>query len=232
MNKELEFKDGKVIVTDEYEREIERKLSSNIEQILITENNIEEIEKLLVEKKSSLKLDKSFINLSKSFYGVSILWFFSFVSNLLAKNIFPAVCNLLCSILWTGSQHIMHTKPTKKKLKIKEKSISILEEHLNEEKEILNELENEKNNNCNYVDTSKKHFTTSEKILKLRVELSIIEDYINNKQKYIKYYNEGVLNTLLTYYSDSNLVFIEELIKNDLDNNKSKIKEKQKTLTK
>lgn len=233
MNKELEFKNRKVIVTNEFGDETEREMTSNIEQILITENNIEEIEKLIYDKKTILKMDKSFVNLARAFYGVSAIWFLAFISNLLAGNILPAVGNILCSILWTGNAYILHIKPNKPKLKSAEKSIIFLEEQLDLQNEQLNKLQKEKNNNCNYIDTSKKHFTTSDKILELRNKLLIIEDYQHNKAKYLKLYKAGIIKGITVWYNNNNLKFLEELIKNDLEHNtKSKTREKQKTLTK
>ena len=48
----------------------------------------------------------------------------------------------------------------------------------------------------------------------------------------IQNHKEDVLKGITVWYNNNNLKFLEELIKNDLDNTKSKTKEKQKTLTK
>ena len=58
---------------------------------------------------------------------------------------------------------------------------------------------------------------------------------MNNKRRYIRHYKNGSLKYMIKiigYDSQKQIKFLEELIKQDLDNNKSKTKEKQKTLTK
>lgn len=237
MNKELELKNGKLIVTNEFGKEIEREFSSNIEQILITENNIEEINtliekenKTIIENKSKLKSINTYSNID---VYICLLWTTSAILHALSGNIFSTIVKILCSGVWFLNFYSNNIKHYFKDIKTSEKSILLLEKELDLQNQKLNVLEKEKNNDCNYVDTSKKHFHTSDKILELKNKLMIIEDYMHNKSKYIKYYKKGILSVLNSYYNNNNLLFIEELIKNDLENNTNiKTKEKQKTLTK
>jgi len=237
MNKELELKNGKLIVKNEFGKEIEREFSSNIEQILITENNIEEINalikkenKIITDSKNNIKSIKTYLNID---VYICLLWTTSAVLHALSGNIFSTILKILCSVVWFSNFYSNIIKWYFKDIKTSKKSISLLEKELDLQNQKLNVLEKEKNNDCNYVDTSKKHFHTSDKILELKNKLMIIEDYMHNKSKYIKYYKKGILKVLNSHYNNNNLLFIEELIKNDLENNTNeKSKEKQKTLTK
>ena len=231
MNKELEFKDGKVFVTNEYGRKTERKLSSNIEQILISENNIEEIEKLIKKENKTIAKSKNNMKSANTYIFLCFLWATTGILSAISGNIFSTILNIVCSACWGINAYSFNIKPNLKKIKTSESSILFLEEQLDLQKEQLNKLQKEKNNDYNYVDTSRKHFTTSDRIIELRNKLFIIEDYIHNKSKYMKLYKEGVLKTATNLYNNNNLTFLEELIKNDLEHN-TKTKEKQKTLTK
>ena len=234
MNKELEFKDNKWIVTDEsgIQREIEPK--KNIKEILETENNIESINELIEANEKIIKKNKSNMSSANTYMSLCFLWGFLCISNALTGSIFSSVCNFLCSAIWGVKAYFFEIRPNRKKINASKKSIVLLNEQLDIENQKLNNLSKEKNTNFNYVDTSKKHLTTSDKIFELINKLMIIEDYQHNKIKYIYYYKKGYLNVHLSnIYNLNNIKFIEQLIENDLKLNKNnKTKEKQKTLTK
>jgi len=232
MNKKLEFKDGKVIVTNEFGDKTERQLSYNIEQILTIENNIEEIEELIEKENKAITKSKKNMKSANTYMFLCFLWATTSILNAISGNIFSTILNIICSGCWGINAYTFNIKPNIKIIKTSESSISLLEKELDLQKEKLNNLQKEKNNNYNYVDTSKKNFTTSDKILELRNKLLIIEDYQHNKVKYMKLYKAGIIKGVTVWYNNNNLTFLEELIKNDLDNTKSKTKEKQKTLTK
>ena len=55
MNKSYEVIDNKVIVYDEYYHASSRNYTNNIDDVLVTENNIEEIKKIIKEEKRKKK---------------------------------------------------------------------------------------------------------------------------------------------------------------------------------
>lgn len=55
MNSKYRIEDNEIIVSDYYGHITKREMSDNIEDILVTENNIEEIQKLLVKEKKRSK---------------------------------------------------------------------------------------------------------------------------------------------------------------------------------
>jgi len=70
MHKEFEIIDDEVIITNELGHKQQREISDNIEEILITENNIEEIESLMNYENNIQKKCKKAINKYFGYYGV------------------------------------------------------------------------------------------------------------------------------------------------------------------
>ncbi len=232
MNVEVEFKNNKWIVTDQFGNETERELVPNIKEILTTENNIEEIENLITKNQKTIDRCESEIESKNPHMRLCLLWGLISISRMISKLWTSAIFCFLCSCGWGSLAYFNKIRPNKKKINLAKKSIKFLEEQLTLENEKLKELSNEKTSNSNYIDTSSKLLNSnSDKIIELQNKLMIIEDYQHNKQKYISNYKKGILKGLTIPYLSNNLAFLEELIKNDLakENNKN---EKQKVLKK
>lgn len=228
MHKEYEIIGNKVIINNGLDYKEERKTVDNIEEILITENNIEEIENLVNKEKKKIKTSKKKIKEKTTLpLIVSSLHFINLILYSIQKKLLLAIGQILCSFIWLYNS-LFTIIPEKKLIKESKKVISILEEEKNKEKEKLKELEKNQDNNFMSIAPITKTISTSEQIRDLKNKLHIIRYYESNKRKLIKYYKKGILQNTFGYWDDE-IKFIEELIKNDLNNkNEEKIKQKIK----
>lgn len=228
MHKELEFINGKVIVKNDNNKKEERNIIPNIKQILISENDIEEMENIIDYENNNITRYKKKIKNHTGFYLTTVsLWGVSVILNLMTcESIFTPIYLFLIAITQclTG---VSYVKAEKKYLKISKQKIDIIKEHLHKEKENLKQLNENTNIKTNSIDMSKANLSTSEKIINLKRKLDIINDYLLHKNKYIKDYKNGSLNLTLYYYSVDEINLIIELIKNDLNIEKESIKEKR-----
>lgn len=235
MNKEFEIKDNKVIVKQTAGIKIERKLSSHIKEVLISENDIEVMLDMIEKENKELKERKKSIRQKNLLYlPVGLMWGISSTIHFFMGNIVIGSLFGLNSIIQCGL-NLSCLIPNTKYIKISKEKIDFIKKKLNEEKENLNNLINNQEENLNYITRSGKNLSTSEKIDELKRFLYAIEDYQLNKKKYLTYYNKGNLNELFSYVPNDRKL-IEELIKNDLNNKKVKVnnaeKVKQKVITK
>jgi len=109
------------------------------------------------------------------------------------------------------------------------KSNEILKETMIKEETKLNNLTKEaQKKNLEIVETT--HKVRSEVIKKLEKKLKLIELYEFNKTKILKFYNKGLMVEVMCLYdlNESDIRFIEELIKNDLINLEEKQNRNQK----
>ena len=235
MNTELELRKGKAIVKDEHGVKTERNLSNNIEQILITENNIEELEEIIDNSKRSIKLINEGVKVSYLEIGIGISLFILSAICYSGGNFLLLPITLLCSSLWVAKGYFITFKPEQKKIKLKKIGLNIYENKLNEEKEklkLLNKKEKQQNNSFEFNNESRKILKTSDLIESLREKQEIINDYLFKKELYIELYKKGTLKKELELIKKSYLFdFIELLIQNDL-NIKVKNINKQKILKK
>lgn len=231
MNKSFEIIDGKIIVINEHSRITERECVNNIEDRLITENNIEEIENLINKKKSQIDFDKKAMRTGHINIFNCLLWMTLCILNLLANNTFSAVCNMICAGCW-GTSAALTIVPKTKMIKQNKAKIVFLEKSLLEEIDKLNELQKNNSNNAKCIVATKKKLSTSTKITILKNRLNDIELYRNHKHKIIKLYKKGLLEEKLFEgcASRDTINFIMELAKNDVNaenitrNNKTKKK--------
>lgn len=226
MNKAYEINNNQVIVYDEYYSESTREYTNNIEEILITENNIEEINEL-IEKEEYNKLRRNSIGAITPAYlgfGTSqiMLSFIRFLEN----NIWGGFTHLFASSCFFTVSYFAGIRPSRKRKKIANKKINFLEEKRDKESEKLYDLNEDKTNDLMFVDENIKKLSTSHKIDILKDRLRDIELYIQHKHKFIKLYKKGLLENELfeACASRDTINFIIELVKNDL-NTESKTKD-------
>lgn len=231
MNREIEFKDNKVIVTDENWNKTERELSSNIKEILISENDIEKMEQMITDEMSDIKASKKKIR-NKSVYHFSLasLWGMGTVLRIIIKDeiVLTSLYGLNAFLhISIGCSYII---PEAKYIKISKKKIDFIKKKIEEEKDNLRKLEENKDTSSNYIDTSNTSLSTSEKIDKLNDYLYVIKNYNLNKRKYIKHFKKGNLKEYASNYYDDEFELLEQLIKNDIGYSKyspANIKEEQ-----
>lgn len=235
MNKELIYtQDGVVVNTDNGLEK--RDDNNNIEEILITENNIEEIENKINDLKdgivganykklletTSLKYIKNFLEIS---IPASILVFilaYTCFSLSAAINTLPIIALTLIpgcgisSILATTKVNKLHNIYSKRQL-------NLLENELENQKQKLNELNSKKiiNNNCYNSKIGKtKKIDRSKLIEDLKIKLKLIEEYQPNSKQYVEYAKDHFISIKLKDmgYSESDVNFIQELIEEDTKN--------------
>ena len=231
MNTEYKSKEDKLIVTDEYGYKTQRNITNNFKEILITENNIEEIENFLIknndDKKNNIKEIKRdcphWIIIASSWLISSILFFIN--GDYVLGCIYFGVSNIW---LYNGLSGIM---PNIKGLRANKKSTIILEKQLTEEKNNLKELKKEDKNDLNFLNQISGTISTSEKIQDLKHKLIIIHLYEMHKTKLIRLYKRGKLeNSYFGLFYGDDFKIVEELIKNDLQNKNTPKRENQKVL--
>ena len=232
MNKSYEVIDSKVIVYDEYYDESVREYTNNIEEILITENNIEEINELIEKEKKHSTNDP--IEISSPIYlGLSMAQLILSILKITTNSIVSAIIHLFASTCFFSVGYFLGIKPKTKRNKIKKIKLNILEEKLDEEHEKLHEFNNTKSNDLMYVAPSKKSIDTSEQIMNLKRKLAAISSYEMYKTKFIRHYKKGTLREMMLkyfYFDDEDYYLIEELIKNDLSKKEEKDIGNQKVL--
>ena len=102
MNTEYKSKEDKLIVTDEYGHKTERNITNNFKEILITENNIEEMENLLIDEKIDKNYNNSNIKLNSiHVLSLTTLWIIVSIFNFLAGNLVAGCVALFSSGIWT-----------------------------------------------------------------------------------------------------------------------------------
>ena len=228
MHKEIEIIDNEVIVRNNNTPTETRELTYNIKKILICENNIEEIELELNKKYENIehiKKDRNFNMFKFGSPGIGMLQAVNAILGFTSKNWFSATC-------WSLAFLFNSTKPTieflkrRQKILINKKSIDYLNIELEKEKTKLEELKKDKNDDFSSSPFKKgdKIINRSDEIKKLHRNLYIINNYIDNKRQFIKWYKNGILNKN-TDYNKEQLEFLEQLIL--LDNPNIVVKEKE-----
>ncbi|MBQ9071592.1 MAG: hypothetical protein IJY25_00335 [Bacilli bacterium] len=226
MNKELKILNNSAIVVDENNKERELTLTHNLEDILVTENNIQyikkELEKIDFECKhvtSNNKLIK-FIN-AIGISAITIICSILGMNNIAALLVMPV---LLATTVGCAAFVFNNNIKYKDKLKLKE---SILKNSFIEESIKLKELKiNSKK--INNQEIKRKKINTSACLKNLKRKLELIEDYQLMKKNLIKDYDYNLLlqKLLNTGYSESDVEFIQILMEQDIKEKE----EKQKTL--
>lgn len=101
MNRMFEIIEDDAIILTDNKGTIIRKVQDNIEDVLVTENNIEEMEKLIDDEERKINRSNNQIKYSKYKLFLAIMWFTILGLNILAQNWFIASLDLLCGSLWT-----------------------------------------------------------------------------------------------------------------------------------
>lgn len=231
MNIKFKFINNKVLVTKDNHYVIERDVTNNIEEILITENNIEEIENMISKNQSNINDSKNKIKFnSLYYYSLAGLNFVNCALRLTDSELLTGIAWGTVGISWGSYAYFNYVKPEKELIQVYNKKIEYLQESLNKENEKLNELKNQKNNDLMYLNDEEIKLKTSKLIEDLKSKLCVIQKFNYNKRKYINYYKKGILIEILkgSFYKDNEITFMEELIKNEISTNEHK-KQKIKT---
>lgn len=234
MHKEFEIYDNEVIVRNNHNKSETRELTHNIRKILLCENNIEEIEKLIIEKYKNIEEAKKIDNIDVSNTSVAILQSINTILNFAQGRLFIGFMWALCCSLYLANLSIKHSKK-RKRILANNKNIEYLTSELEKEKTKLAVLEKEKNDDFSsfLIKESDKKLYPSQEIRALRSNLYVINDYNQEKNKYIRWFKNGVLREKIVGYEEEELDFLEQLIL--LDNPNIEVKEKNqkvKTLQK
>jgi len=227
MNRAYEVTDNQVIVYDEYHCENTRKYTNNVEEILITENNIEEIDELIENEEYNKHRRDSFEIIIPSWLGFGTAQLISCIYRLIKNDIGSAISHFIVSIGFLSLAYFGGIKKLIKRKEITKKKISFLEEKRDEESEKLYELNKDKTNDVMFVDENLRELPTNRKVyFALKDRLRDIELYMQHKQKFIKLYKKGILENELfeACASRDTINLIIELVKNDL-NTESKTKD-------
>lgn len=226
MNKSYEVINNEVIVYDEYYSESTREYTNNIEEILITENNIEEIDELIENEEDNKDRRDSFEIIIPSWLGFGTAQLISCIYRLFTNDIGSAISHFIASIGFLSLAYFGGIKKLIKRKEIAKKKISFLEEKRDEESEKLYELNKDKTNDVMFVDENLRELPTNRTVyFALKDRLRDINLYMVHKQKFIKLYKKGLLVNELyeACASHDTIDFIMELVKNDLSiENKSK----------
>lgn len=234
MNNSYKIIDNKVFVYDDFYNETERDFTNNIENILITENNIEEINELIENEEYNKYTHDPFETVMPAWLGFGTAQIISCIGKLITKDIGAAISHFIASISFISLAYFGGIRKIKKRKEIAKKKIDFLEEKRDEESEKLYELNKNKTNDTIFVDESIKELPIEHKTyFKLRERLTDINLYMQHKQKFIKLYKKGLLEGELfeACASRDTINFIIELVKNDLNEDIKSKKDKLKIKT-
>lgn len=218
MYTKYEIKNGKVFVYDKLGFSKNMKLTSNIKEILICENNIEQMKELINYKEYAIVESKK-KRKNKSLYHFSLasLWGTSSTLQVLNNNWIVGLLFSANFFLNTGLG-LSYVISESKSIKINKAKLNLIKKYLNVEEEKLNKLKQKNDRSTNYIEPSG-DISTSEQIKELKFKLNVLHDYIANKRYYIKHYKNGSLRNMfqiLGYDSEEQIKFLEELIRQDL----------------
>lgn len=230
MNKSYEVRENQVIVYDDW-HESTREYTNNIEEILITENNIEEINELIEDELDNKWKKSTLESVVPAWLGVATSQLILSIPKFISNNIGGALGHVFSSICFFTLSYFGGIRRAIKRKKLANKKIKFLEEKRDEESEKLYELNTDKTNDAMFVDENLRELPEDHKIYYiLKNRLRDIELYMNHKQKFIKLYKKGMLENELfeTCASDNTINFIIELVKNDLNEEPKSKKNKVK----
>lgn len=239
MNKEYIYVNGKIVVLNEEGMRTPIEYSDNLDDILVSENLIEEMESKQQELESNLKVEVASKKNNKMM-AVMILAVFSLgsliIPNLLTtafgineiiETIFGSMTFLTAMTismvpLFTFVGLLISSLPftnyliSKKTINGLNSEIEFLSKRLSKEKERLINLQNEKGKNkeekIKQIDSSMK-VSDKEALEELKSYLQLYYDCGYNGEKYSRYYMKGKLhNKLSRNYTDLGVRIIEEQI--------------------
>lgn len=224
MNKEYEIKDDKLVIINDKGVQTERNITNNFKEILLTENNIEEIENF----NNYTNFNEIFNNISKQNLknlvlitlpiSVIISIILSCIQSIPIYATILQIPTVVSAITFFISDRLSMKEAKDLFKKIKTKQESVIDDELTIQKEKLNELNKnlvvQKSNNK----IEKEKINKSELINNLKRKLKLIEEYEFKKEEFIEYSKNHFISIKLKNegYSDSDINFIQMLIKEDL----------------
>ena len=224
MNKEYEIKDDKLVIINDKGVQTERNITNNFKEILLTENNIEEIENF----NNYTNFNEIFNNISKQYLknlvlitlpiSVIIAIILSCIQSIPIYATILQIPTVVSAITFFISDRLSMKEAKDLFKKIKTKQESVIDDELTIQKEKLNELNKnlvvQKSNNK----IEKEKINKSELINNLKRKLKLIEEYEFKKEEFIEYSKNHFISIKLKNegYSDSDINFIQMLIKEDL----------------
>ena len=235
MKEYLYEKDNKAYIIDDEQGLLVVDAKNNTEEILFTQNNIEELEceindskenkERIVESKKG-DIPKAVILIVLCLFGLVI----ALGTGIEKLPIIIIIASSLFAVF--PIIYINDIIKDKRYIKMYDTYIKELEIELEKENEKLNFLEKiAKNKTVDY--TAIKEIPKSEIVENLNYKKLLIKDYIKNRKKYISLFNNGTLSALLqaNNYDVCDIEFIKYLIEEELknENTNSNKKEKQKT---
>lgn len=205
-----------------------------IQEIYTVEDNIQTIESNLNNNK--LKKFTFFEIIKMPVVALLIAAGFAIPIGFFKNYVIVQIVASLCSLKFIGMSilTLLDNLKTKKSLENTfEKSNQLLNETYSEEQEKLKDLKKlaEQRN----LKTEKStHYVRSEVICSLHRKLNLIKEYEINKSKIISYYKKGLMVEVMYLYDydEEDIRFIEELIKNDLIDEKCEVNKNGKQKTK
>jgi len=232
MNKEYICKDDKVLIIDENGKQKITDYSDNIEKILLQENEIEVIEENIknLEKDISKFKKKSKI---KIFLPYIILFIITLAYSLILGNLIsptintirfgeisstlffaPVTTTVLGIILGFFSlMDYIDEKSNKKDYDGKIVQLECLKKDLEDSKEYLNELKNDKTVTISNTEFLRQDLNTVEYLKNFKAYLSMYYDLGYNREKYYKYLQKGKLKDKLgKYYTDKGIEMVKEYL--------------------
>lgn len=229
-------KDNKVYIMDDKQGLIVEDSKNNTEEILITQNNIEELECEINDSKENKEriLESKKGDIPKAVI-LTVLCLFGLVIALGTGIEKLPIIIIIASSLFAAFPiiYINDIIKYKRYIEMYDTYIKELEIELEKENEKLNFLNKvAKNKTVDY--TAIKEISKSEIIENLNYKKVLIKDYIKNRKKYISSFKDGSLNNLLKSNNydvcDINFInyLIEEELKNENTNSNKKAKQKRK----
>lgn len=223
MYTKYEIKNGKVYVYDKLGHSKNMKLASNIKEVLICKNNIEEMKELINAREYDIIEGKKKIrNKSLNYFPLASIWGANSILHIVLNDNWVVGGILSLNFFLNGALGLVHVIGESKYIKINKAKINLIKKYLTEEESKLTKLEQENNESLNYIEPSG-NISTSEQIKELEFKLNVLHDYMTNKRHYIKHYKNGSLKNMIKiigYDSQKQIKFLEELIRQDLGINK------------
>ena len=222
MNKEYAYVDGKVIVSDENGKLVQKEYKENIDKILVQENVVEKIEndiKELEEKVSKFKKEKlikfpAFTLLFLLFAGGMAYMCLKGIPFSMYAMIYLALSSSLLTCCGVILDRVLIFDPMKK-LQGDISELEYLKGMLQDQKEVLNEMQKEAILNKDKVEDVKGIKVADKQIIAaLENEEYLYYDAGLNLKKYYLLYKKGKLaEKLAKYYNQEGIELVTEFVK-------------------
>lgn len=232
-------KDNKAIIIDDKKGIIIEDAKDNTEEILITENNIEQIEAVLNDANEKKLVQSYFLRTASKggkiftvLMSIALLGVIGIASTYLAFN--EMLPMILLSVFTIGFCNIamFNNKDIKHRVMCYDMYIKELEKELEKENTKYKTLKSKSKDKI-VESTMIKEIPKNEMIDNLKRKKELISDYIKNNKKYVSAYNNNEIYAMLRKkdYSESDIEFIKFLIEEDLKNTNTNEKGKTKKYT-